>query len=485
VSIEDIATFAALDGKLTGSEVLDEVHATLTKYVVFPSAEAGHAVTLYAAATHAMPELEFATRLVIRSPVRRCGKSRLLDVLAQLVHKPLITSDISAAALVRSVSEQDPPTIMLDEADAIFGKALKGDEKAEHLRGILNAGFGRDRPYKRWDIVSRDVEDCPTFAMAVLAGIGSMPDTIEDRAVVLTMRRKAPGENASKYRIRRDKAAVTAVGDRLATWVAPQAKQLGDAEPQMPEGLNDRAEDAWEALLAVAEAAGGHWPARARKAARVLSNEAEEDAADGMRLLADLRDVFGQTDKLWTETILDQLHRTPEAPWGDWYGHALRDRELAKLLKPYGIRSRDVKINDVNHKGYYREQFVESWRSYAPARKGGATGATGATSQANGQIAEATEGLPEGYPLGATGAVAHGVANGSPRVADAKPPLTSEVASVAPVAPHVPADDPRDELWAHDAGHARPGSVADSDALALVLDALGGEVIDHGEPQAS
>ena len=36
---------------------------------------------------------------------------------------------------------------MLDEADATFGKALKGDEKAEHLRGILNAGFGRDRPY--------------------------------------------------------------------------------------------------------------------------------------------------------------------------------------------------------------------------------------------------------------------------------------------------------------------------------------------------
>jgi hypothetical protein len=114
-------------------------------------------------------ELEFASRLVIKSPVKRCGKSRLLDVLAQLVRKPLATADISAAALVQSVTEKDPPTIMLDEADAIFGKALKGDEKAEHLRGILNAGFGRDRPYKWWDITTRKVEDCPAAATASAA----------------------------------------------------------------------------------------------------------------------------------------------------------------------------------------------------------------------------------------------------------------------------------------------------------------------------
>lgn len=113
-----------------------------------------------------------------------------------------------------------------------------------------------------------------------------------------------------------------------------------------------------------------------------------------MRLLADLRDVFGQEGKLWTETILAALHRTPEAPWGDWYGHPVKDRELAKLLKPYGIRSRDVKIGDVNHKGYYREQFFEAWRSYAHAGGGSATRATGATARVGGQMAEATDGLP-------------------------------------------------------------------------------------------
>ncbi len=132
------------------------------------------------------------------------------------MRNPLVTSDISAAALVRSIGRDDPPTIMLDEFDATFGGPLKGDEKAEHLRGILNAGFGRDRPYKRWDVITRSVEDCPTFAMAVLAGIGSAPETIEDRAIIVTLRRKAPGEYAARFRLRSDKPKVVAVGDRLS-----------------------------------------------------------------------------------------------------------------------------------------------------------------------------------------------------------------------------------------------------------------------------
>ena len=167
--------------------------------------------------------------------MKRCGKSRLLDVLAQLVRRPLLTSDISAAALVRSIDPDDPPTLMLDEADATFG-ALKGDEKAEHLRGILNAGFGRDRPYRRWDVTTRGLEDCPTFAMAVLAGIGSLPDTIEDRAVVIEMRRKSPSERVAKYRVRRDKPDVAKAGRQLADALGPYVDEIGDAEPECPRG---------------------------------------------------------------------------------------------------------------------------------------------------------------------------------------------------------------------------------------------------------
>ncbi len=365
-------SLADLDVQLDGAEVLDAVLAILRRYVAFPCFEAAVAATLYAAATHVADELEFASRLVIKSPVKRCGKSRLLDVLAQLVRNPLATADISAAALVRSVTRQDPPTIMLDEADAIFGKALKGDEKAEHLRGILNAGFGRDRPYKRWDIASRSVEDCPTFALAVIAGIGNLPDTIEDRAVIITLRRKTDKEPVQKYRTRRDKPVVRAVGETLGNWITPLAAEVGKAEPGMPAGLNDRAEDVWEALLAVADLAGGEWPARARQAAQVLTSAAEAAAADNatlsLTLLADLRTVFGAADRLPTSVILDRLIQLDESPWNS-VGKPPKPIDahgLSRLLKDYEIRPKVVRMGEHTARGYYRAEIADAWQRYAP-----------------------------------------------------------------------------------------------------------------------
>jgi hypothetical protein len=428
---DDLAAFAALGGNLTLAKALDLARAKLTRYVVFPCPEAADAAALYAAATHAVPRLEFAARLVVKSPVKRCGKSRLLDVLAQLVRRPLLTSDISAAALVRSIDPDDPPTIMLDEADATFG-ALKGDEKAEHLRGILNAGFSRDRPYRRWDVTTRGLEDCPTFAMAVLAGIGSLPDTIEDRAVVIELRRKSPSERVAKYRTRRDKPGVAAAGVRLAAALGPYADAIGDAEPDMPEGLDDRAEDVWEAMIAIADLAGGDWPGRARKAAVELSgNGTGADSTLGERLLADLRDVFGGADSMHGEAILTGLHKISEAPWGDYFGRPLNARDLAKLLRPYGVRSVDVKIDGVTKRGYRREHLHDPWTRYLPPPPGGsATGATSATVQVSepGEVAGSTQQV-----LPATG----------------HPPVTSAVAQVAEVADPPGAGD-RESLWDDD-----------------------------------
>jgi hypothetical protein len=346
-----------------------------------------------------------------------------MDVLAALVRNPLLTSDISAAALVRSITTDDPPTIMLDEADATFGKALKNDEKAEHLRGIINAGFSRDRPYKRWDITIRDVEDCPTFAMAILAGIGSLPDTIEDRAVIITLRRKTAAEAVQKYRIRRDKPQVREVGNRLAEWAAAIAAEAGKAEPDMPPGLDDRAEDVWESLLAIADLAGGGWPARARRAALVLSAATATDTTLTERLLADLHHVFGAADTMHTETILAGLHKIAEAPWRDWYGRPLNPRDLAGLLKPYGVSSADVKIDGVTKKGYRRDHLHEPWTRYLPPEQGGsATSATSATAQ----VSELGEVAGSGWDaLPATG----------------DPPVTSAVAEVAEVADTPPASD--------------------------------------------
>ena len=69
---------------------------------------------------------------------------------------------------------------------------------------------------------------------------------------------------------------------------------LGNPWPEMPLGVADRDADVWEAPLAIADAAGGDWPARARAAAVALVAESKASSPSlGIRLLADIRTVFG------------------------------------------------------------------------------------------------------------------------------------------------------------------------------------------------
>jgi hypothetical protein len=394
-----------------GAELLNDLRAVLTRYVVFPSAEAGDAVALWIAATHAQPAWEHATRLVLKSPLKRCGKSRLLDLLEALCHRVLITANISPAALARSISADDPPAILVDEADTAFAtRRGERSETVEVVRGLVNAGFQRARPYTRWGVATRTLEECPTFAMAALAGIGDLPDTIEDHAVVVTMRRRAPSERVIPLRRRRDLPALVELRDRLHPYIRGHRGELERAEPTMP--VEDRAADCWEPLVAVADLAGGRWPELARTACKKMTAAAADaEGSFAERLLADLRVVFGDAPTLWTATIIERLAALDEAPWADYYGQRVTDRAIAKLLRPYGVRSRDIKGEDGKavRKGYYREDLHDTWQRYTSP---GATSATSATAQLN------------------------RVADGSASEASAtvRYPLTSEVAEVADVA---------------------------------------------------
>ncbi|GLZ13671.1 hypothetical protein Acsp04_39060 [Actinomadura sp. NBRC 104425] len=397
--------------KLNGAQLLDELRAAFVRYVILPSDEAYDAVTLWTAATHAQPAWQHATRLVITAPEKRCGKSRLMDVITETCHDPLITVNISPAALVRSIDD-DPPTLLLDEADTVFGK--KAADAHEDLRGLINAGHQRGRPYVRWDATLRQPEHCPTFAMAALAGIGSLPDTIEDRAVIVKMRRRAPGERVRPFRTRRDAPALHDLRDRITAWIRGRLDALTDAEPDMP--VEDRAADNWEPLIAVADEAGGDWPERARKACKTLTGQAEEDTSVGVRLLADLREVFGDAEALHVGTILNALHKLDESPWADWYGRPFTPRDLAKMLKPYGVSSRKVKINGVALQGYRREHLHDAWSRYLPPRDDSpdGPGATQSDTDPPGQEGTGTSGTSGTSQVngGATGS-GSGYANGT------------------------------------------------------------------------
>ncbi|MBX4180197.1 DUF3631 domain-containing protein, partial [Streptomyces geysiriensis] len=174
-------------------------------------------------------------------------------------------------------------------------------------------------------------------AVAV-AGLGNLPDTIMTRSVVIRMRRRARNERVEAFRARLHEAEGHKLRDRLAQWTEQARDSVMGAWPEMPDGVTDRPADVWEPLLAIADAAGGAWPTRAREACVTLvtASKANDKGSLGVRLLTDLRDhVLAGIDRLPTVAILDRLNALDDAPWADLHGKPLDNRRLSKMLAEY------------------------------------------------------------------------------------------------------------------------------------------------------
>jgi len=372
-------------GQPDGAAALDAAHTVLVKYCVLPSPEATHAVTLWCAATHALPSLPAAPRLAITSPVKRAGKTRLLDIIEGITYAPLSTMNATTAAVFRSLDVDHPPTLIFDECDTIFGSARVA-ENNEDLRGLLNAGFQRGKQALRCVGPNQKPTLFPTFAMAALAGIGGLPDTITDRAVNIRMRRRKEGETVSPFRERRDRPALKAVHKALHAWLSPAAarKALEGATPSME--LEDREADVWEPLIAVADLAGGRWPELARAAALRLTADAAEDDAEtlGVQLLHDLHEVFTdlvQGEWVPTDALLIHLRQLDGAPWSDM---DLTMHKMGKLLGAFGVKSERNTAG--TKRGYKRTAFADAWERYPPKKDQPGGPAPDQPSEASGSV---------------------------------------------------------------------------------------------------
>src|SRR5437660_2603500 len=104
----------------------------------------------------------------------------------------------------------------------------------------------------------------------VMAAIGRLPETLADRCIVIRMQRKTINEDCERLR----DLDTTALRERCIRFVLENQNAIATARPEIPENLNDRAADIWEPLFALADIAGGDWPAKARRAAEGLTASA-------------------------------------------------------------------------------------------------------------------------------------------------------------------------------------------------------------------
>lgn len=343
-----------------GAALLYELSAAVRRHVVLGSAEAD-AVALWAITVHAFGAFPIFPRLFATAPEKQCGKTTLLDALSRLVPKSLGASSITAAALFRTI-EAARPTLLLDEADTFV-------RDNEDLRGVIDAGHRRDGAVIRTVGEDHEPRQFSAWAPVALAAIGHLSSTIEDRSVVINLRRRRPDEPVEPLRLDRaghlDKLARMA-----ARWAADHAAKLAAADPPMPAGIYNRAADNWRPLLAAADLAGGAWPNRARRAATELTAEGDDQRSIRVALLADIRAAFAakRVDRLSSDEVASYLAECEDRRWPEYRnGKPISKTQVAGLLRPLYISPSTIRLpDDRTAKGYYRHAFGDAFARYLP-----------------------------------------------------------------------------------------------------------------------
>ena len=275
------------------------------------------------------------------SPEPRCGKSTALSLIYRTGPRTAMASNISTAAVYRYI-ERMRPTLLLDEAETFVGES-------EELRGVLNSGHTRDTAH-----VIRVVEnggdyqpkEFSTWAPKALASIGRLAATLRDRAIILPMKRRKPDEKVTKLRVD-DAPQFLMLRRQAKRWAEDNVETLKQKRPALPDALNDRAQDNWEPLLAIADVAGGGWPALARNAALALTQDLDEGSIRVL-LLTDIQKLFGEDkkDRMSSAALAARLGELAggDDEAGPWltYGKAAKpitQRQIAKLLSEFYILS--------------------------------------------------------------------------------------------------------------------------------------------------
>ena len=346
-----------------GVLIADQIFKTLGQYIAC-TILVKVTVVLWIFMTWVIPASNILPIAWINAPEKRCGKSTLLTLISRMSKRSLSTSNITGSALFRSIDSYRP-TLCIDEIDTFINDN-------EGIRGILNAGHSRDNPY-----IIRCVGDDnePTafnvYGAKATSGIGKIPDTLIDRSIPLTLKRKLKNEKKEKVKEWPLEVSNT-IQSQLSRWSNDNLQAIKDARPVLPVSINDRAQDNWEILLKIALVLGRGWVERAYEACIEISGIESDELSLNEQLLVDIQSVFNlnETDRLLSKHLLLELCKDPEMIWLTLNnGKPITLRQIAKRLSGFQISSKDMRTRDsrgnkVRGKGYDITDFQDAFSRY-------------------------------------------------------------------------------------------------------------------------
>lgn len=345
------------DDPVNGADMLDAIQATIERFCILPMFSA-ELVAVWIVHAWAHDAADISPVLAFTSPEKRCGKSTALAVVGAMTPKAEHTVNMTTSVLFRLI-EKHKPTVIIDEADTFL-------EAREEMRGIINGGHNRLTSYV-WRSVGDDHE--PTkfrvWSPKAVAMIGDLPGTLEDRSIVVPLKRKDKGEIVERFHARRG-AELLPIRRMLARWTDDNQILLTAAEPNIPDELNDRAQDNARCLCAIADMAGGNWPRKIRVAliGSAAARLGDEPASKGVMLLHDIGGILERWtgSRINSQDLVAEMVDDEDGPWAVWRGgEPITVRMVAALLKPYDVRP----DRDRNVRFYVVADLKEAVERYA------------------------------------------------------------------------------------------------------------------------
>ena len=353
--------------KKTLVDLLDDIDRFIRQYVIVSDHEYS-ILALWVVHVFVIDAFDKTPYLAVTSASKACGKTRVLEVLELVIdantqERCWFTASATKAVLVRKIDALSP-VLLLDETDGAF----KGNpEYAETLRSVLNAGYSRGGTSSLCVGPKNDWKDFQVFCPKAFAGIGrdNLPDTVMDRSIPITMKKKRRDEAVSKFKQREVLPLAIPLQKRLVKWATPdQIDVLRGARPTFPPHISDRAEEISEPLLAIANLANDEWATKARQAVGALLRKIGDETSDiSEQLLHDIHAVWPpDTPFIASMDLIYKLSALVERPWATISrGGTITPHKMAHLLKEFRIISRS---NSGHVRGYDRERFTDAWGRY-------------------------------------------------------------------------------------------------------------------------
>lgn len=342
VASTEIVPFSA---PVHGAALIRQIMAHLSSHTLLPPA-AVLAISLWTLASHVPERFTIAPILALLSVTRRCGKTSALAAIKPLLRRPLVASDVTAAALSESVNRGETP--VLDEVDQYL-------ERHSGLVTVLNAGHSREASK-----IVRKGSSCDVFGFKVLCAIGELPAATIDRAIVITFIRKGGDVPVTRYKPSPGDDACLLHSMIYRFWL-DNAPKISERDAPDPDVENDRAKDNWRPLLATARLCGDDILEEALQAAKELTRTEDDNPHVLEEFIVDVVRIFVEGDRrvMSSKELQQELCADLERPWATYSrGKPLSFRDLAGLMRKAKVRVGE-QFNDgtTNSRGYWRKDL--------------------------------------------------------------------------------------------------------------------------------